>query len=618
MTDNLRSTGRRSGTYRSGAKVAFLAAAFGLVLAWHATAGAQDLGSPPIVLQEPVPEAFVVFGRSVASGDVNGDGHADVIVGAQFSSVDTGTGSLEGAGEAFVFLGPDLTAAVTLQDPIPQANAYFGLSVASGDVNGDGYDDVIVGAANSDVDPSTGPLAEAGEAFVFLGPDLTTVIPLQDPMPEAGALFGWPVASGDVNGDGHDDVIVGAVSSTVNPGTGPLEYAGEAFVFLGPDLTGVISLQDPVPEVGAHFGISVASGDVNGDGYADTIVGARLSDVDPGTGLVGNAGEAFVFLGPDLTSVATLQDPVPEVGAHFGEAVASGDVNGDGYADVIVGADRSQVGPAANAGEAFLFLGPDLTYTATLQDPVLDFSDRFGTSVASGDVNGDGYAEVIVGAVFSNVDPGTGIVVSAGAAFVFLGPNLSGPVHLHDPVPVETNHFGNAVASGDVNGDGHADVIVGAYESDVDQGTGPLEAAGEVFVFLAGDDLDGDGLPNALDPYPLDPDSDGDGILDGSDPDTAAAVVAGLDLGVFANQGDPAGQRNAMLSRLEDVERAIESGNTAEALNMLRNLRRRVDGCPDTPMPGESAEANDWIVDCDAQREVRVLIDLLIANLTSP
>lgn len=128
-------------------------------------------------------------------------------------------------------------------------------------------------------------------------------------------------------------------------------------------------------------------------------------------------------------------------------------------------------------------------------------------------------------------------------------------------------------------------------------------------------DRDGDGLPDDQDPSPNDDDSDNDGIPDGSDPDTVSDAVDALPIGDFDNQGDPAGQRNAVLAQLEAIEQLIEDGDIDGALSKLMHLRRKVDGCPDVPVAGETADNNDWIVDCDSQREIRELIDLLIGNL---
>lgn len=149
----------------------------------------------------------------------------------------------------------------------------------------------------------------------------------------------------------------------------------------------------------------------------------------------------------------------------------------------------------------------------------------------------------------------------------------------------------------DTDGDGLTD------GTEVNLGTDPLNP-----------DTDADGLTdgeevNSTGTDPLNPDSDGDGIPDGSDPDSLVNFITSLPLGVFANQGEPEGQRNAILRILSNIEGKIARGDTATALRALQTLRRKVDGC------GSSADENDWITNCDSQLAVRHLIDVLISTL---
>jgi hypothetical protein len=272
------------------------------------------------------------FGSSVASaGDVNGDGFGDVIVGAQ--QFDNGEAD---EGRAFVYLGSasGLSPAAAWTAESNQANSYFGSSVASaGDVNGDGFGDVIVGALFFD----NGETNE-GRAFVYLGSasGLSTAAAWTAESNQALAGFGCSVASaGDVNGDGYGDVIVGAY------GFDNVETdEGRAFVYLG-SASGLATAAAWTAESNqalAGFGSSVASaGDVNGDGFGDVIVGAGLFD----NGQV-DAGRAFVHLGSasGLSTAAAWTAESNQASAQFGVCVASaGDVNGDGYGDVIIGAN---------------------------------------------------------------------------------------------------------------------------------------------------------------------------------------------------------------------------------------------------------------------------------------
>jgi hypothetical protein len=162
--------------------------------------------------------------------------------------------------------------------------------------------------------------------------------------------FGFPVAGGDVNGDGVGDVLVGA--SCLSDFSELAFSAGQAYVFLGPELSTVLTLRNPTPREVTEFGLALASGDVNGDGIGDVVVGApdSLND-EPG------AGETFVFLGPDLQSVIPLPSPVSQAGARMGQAVTVGDVNGDGIGDAVVGIPLADVDGVQGAGQVVVFFG---------------------------------------------------------------------------------------------------------------------------------------------------------------------------------------------------------------------------------------------------------------------
>jgi hypothetical protein len=401
-----------------------------------------------LTLISPNEQKGGVFGIAVAGvGDVDQDGFADLIVGA----------SQEGgprdehpqfAGRAYVFSGKDVRLLFELVSPNASIGDQFGYSVAgAGDVNQDGHADLIVGA--------WGEFRGRGRAHVFSGRDGSHLLELASP--EGGGNFATSVAgAGDVNKDGFADLIAGA------PG---LE---RAFVFSGQTGTILFELVSPNEQSGGYFGNSVAgAGDVDQDGFADLIVGAWRED--PGTSPT-FAGRAYVFSGRNGSPLLELASLNEESNGFFGWSVAAaGDVNQDGLADLVVGANGEN--------RSYVFSGQSGNLLLELVPP--HASAGFGWSVAgTADVNHDTFADLLVGAPEDS---------GSGRAYVFSGHDGTFIDELVSPNEVFGGLFGYSVAgAGDANQDGFADLIVGAYiepEGCIDDGT--FCASGRAYVFLS-------------------------------------------------------------------------------------------------------------------------------------
>ncbi len=440
----------------------------GSAFLYHGSAAGLS-SKPAWTAESDQQDARFSFSVSTA-GDVNGDGYADVIVGARY--YDNGETD---EGRAFLYHGSasGLAASPAWTAESNQDHAYMGYSVSTaGDVNGDGYSDVIVGANGYD----HGQMDE-GRAFVYLGAaaGLSSHSAWTAESDQQGADFGLSVSTaGDVNGDGYADVIVGAHEYDNGQAN-----EGRAFLYRG-SASGIEASPSWIAESdqeGADFGGSVSTaGDVNGDGYADVIVGARYYHNGES-----NEGRAFLYCGSaagvDSSPAWTAESD--QVTALFGNDVSTaGDVNGDGYSDVIIGSYRYDT-VDIDEGRAYVYHGSPAGLEG---DPAwIAAGDRkgatFGISVSTaGDVNGDGYADVIVGE--SRYHDGQ---ANEGRALVYHGSVVgldSEPAWTAES-DQEYAYFGNSVSTaGDVNGDGYADIIVGAHGYD----NGPT-SEGRVLVY---------------------------------------------------------------------------------------------------------------------------------------
>lgn len=429
-----------------------LCVALGMALPLIHLAGA---GSPLPTLADLLVDGVQLgerFGASVATaGDVNGDGYSDIIVGMP----DYDNGANTDAGRVMVFHGSEtgLSGMLAWTMSGTLANARFGHSVSTaGDVNGDGYSDIIIGAPG-----------HAGQGAVFVYHGSATGLQLTAALTrlgvEAGSGFGTCVAlAGDVNGDNVSDVLVGAPLAN-ELGTD----RGKVYCYRGLAGSGVVAA--PLwtwsgAQDNAQFGFSVAgAGDLNGDGRSDIVIGEPYYDVS-----LTDRGRIMVFNGNGSGLTFSVTRDGPSSNSHFGHAVsAAGDMNGDGYGELLVGA------PGYNAGRGRLYGyrggATGIEATATSISTGAQASARYGSSVSlAGDVNMDGYADVVVGAPLYD-----GAFTDGGRTTVFIG--AAGTVshfvtayRTYDGTQANAQ-LGFAVHTcGDVNGDGVSELLLGIPE----------------------------------------------------------------------------------------------------------------------------------------------------------
>jgi hypothetical protein len=457
------------------------------------------LGQEDIRILEINPQDYL--GES-ASGDINGDGVDDLVLGAP--SYPTSTYPDTNRGAVYVFFGSN-----SLSDPLqPPEDAdltiygeasYDGLGhfIAVGDVNDDGFGDLIIGADVADVE-SPSLRENCGAVYVILGSstisrsvDLSQSGVSADVTiygDDAGDRLGRSVSSGDVNGDEVDDIVMGAYYADNQAGTVYIIYGSNTITS-----TPTIDLDSATADVaiygadggspGDRLGRSVATGDVNGDGYADVIAGAQYGDPP---GVRADAGETYVIYGSDSLS-DTINLPA---GANIilngvrsndqsGFYVTSGNLNGDtspqGHPcdEIVVGAYIADTVAGEDSGAVYVvYGGTDLSSTIELS-PTADViiygaasDDRFSRSMSTGDVNGDGFEDLIIGASWADRD---GLTDTGRAYVIYGGTNISATLHMSETTSANIfilgddadDETGRASAAGDVNGDGVHDIILG-------------------------------------------------------------------------------------------------------------------------------------------------------------
>ena len=407
-------------------------------------------------------------GRAVAfAGDVNGDGYADYVVGIPGYDVPAAplTKIIKDAGRAEVISGK--TAEVLMFVNGVAANDKMSFAVAGGaDVNGDGFDDVVVGAPGADnlTDPAN-KLIDAGSVTVLHGEAGLPARTVADSTilgTEAKALFGSALALGDVNAVAGAEIIVGS------PKADDLRDTANKLV----DAGSVTVLEGSTPAnvyyggtAKAYAGTSVAVSNFDAVAGADIIIGAPKDD-DTEIKLT-DAGSVTVYGIADATT-PVMKRYGAAAQAYLGTSVAGGNIDGVAGNEVLAGAPGDDI-PAmdeakkvVDAGSVTVFFADGSVLPVTKYGAVA--KSGLGNSIAAGDVNNDGMADIIAGASKDD-KPGSKVIKDVGSVSVWSGNGYSQVTKLYGDVTKD--YFGTAVASGDIDGDGWSDLMVGSSGYDL-------------------------------------------------------------------------------------------------------------------------------------------------------
>jgi len=382
------------------------------------------------------------FGLRTACADVDGDGYDDILIAA--------VGEDNRRGRVYLFYGgSDMDTVSDLIFEGQNEGDTFGISICCGDIDNDGHDDIVIAAGHYN--------EGQGCAYLYWGSDRDSMDANPDKIfvgeQEKGSRFGaGHSAVYDIDNDGYDDIIMAAIHSN--------DKTGRVYLYYGNTKERMDTSADLVfipqnPEY--YFGYAISCADVDNDGYGDIIIGPYYNR---------QGARTYLYYGGSKSNMDAKADVLFEVNLddadYFGESIVCIDRNRDGYDDVVVGAP----GYRRRQGRTYIFHGNSKERLNAEPDLILDGDSegsRYGSQEVYGDIDGDDVDDLVVGA------GGSGPWLDR--IYVYWGNELDGP----DPRPSmiltgenPDDHFGQTLACGDVNNDGYDDLVIGAYGYKVD------------------------------------------------------------------------------------------------------------------------------------------------------
>jgi len=457
--------------------------------------------------------------------DFNGDGFGDLAIGVPYERLDAGV-----AGGVNVLFGWSSGLSSDFdqfwdQDMISASHSWdgdrFGAALAAGDFDGDGYVDLAVGVPYDDtsIDDVGWVNVIYGSGGGFSGGErwIQGYGDVQDTA-QAGDRFGSALAVGDFNGDGYDDLAIGAPYEDLYDGTFDTRYDAGAVNVLYGSSGGLTAADDQflyqgggIQGLANHyelFGYALTAGDFNGNGYDDLAIGVPGDSDDSGAEHAGVVN--VVYGGPNgLTAgnhmwhqgVAGVENG-PEPDDRFGQALTAGDLNGDGCDDLVVGIPLEDIFvpfvTTIDAGAVQVLYGSSSGLTATGSQfwdqrglGSIEANDQFGFALVTGDFDGDDYADLAIGVPYEDLE-WTPTITDAGIVIVMVGSSGGLTAAGYDTwyqdsydvgdEPEDGDRFGYALTAGDFDGDDYADLVVGVPYEDLEYTTTTYEDAGVVHV----------------------------------------------------------------------------------------------------------------------------------------